>query len=92
MKLRANPFDHMTTHVRSADELEAIWQEAEMAASHIYGAHVLQGVNPGSGSVRRLHVMQCRSCRFQELCMAELKGYDATHIRNEMYTKKVRRA
>ncbi len=81
-KLRGKNFDRFTPIYRSRQEIDGIWDELECAA---YG---LKKYDEHGVSTRRLHLMQCRGCRFQDLCLAELRGHDADHIRKTAYTKK----
>lgn len=89
-KLKDVEYDKFTPSMRGDVELEGIWQEVEKAGAQIYGYHVLQDVNPQQQDVRRLHIMQCRGCRFQELCMSELRGEDSDFIRETFYERKTR--
>lgn len=89
--LAQKSFDVFTPQFRSREEVENVWAEIEKAAFEIYGEYVMRGTNESGIGARRLHIMQCRGCRFQDLCMAEMRGHDADFIRETYFTQKKER-
>lgn len=82
MKEKLNPFDVFTPIYRSDEELTGIWAELATTRESIMQWHA----NPIATAPRRLHIMQCRGCQFDQLCLAELRGHDAEHIRETHFT------
>ncbi len=87
VEAKLKPFDVMTTHYRGANEISGIWAElrhVEGQIKYFTQAHE-QGWDPVAN--RRMHVMQCRGCNFQELCMSELRGHDSEHVKQTHFKK-----
>jgi len=84
---KLKPFDVLTTIYRAPEELENIRRELN-ATGHAIGAFGLMLDTHYAVAPRRLHVMQCRTCNYQDLCLAELRGHDAEHVRELHYTNK----
>ena len=86
VKAKLKPFDVMTTHYRSNNELSAIWDELRTTERLIHHANLADDIDT-MVAPRRMHVMQCRTCSHQELCMAELRGHDSEHVKQTHFKK-----
>lgn len=73
-------FERWTWTRRSRVELSNTWQGIELMAERLVEAH-----HDPRPQARVLNPTICRSCDMRHLCMAELKGHDADHIRGTLY-------
>jgi hypothetical protein len=73
-------FERWTWTRRSRTELANTWEGIELLAERVVEAHHDPRPQP-----RVLNPTTCRTCDMRHLCMAELKGHDAEHIRNTLY-------
>lgn len=73
-------FERWTWTRRSAVELANTWEGIELLAERVVETHHDPRPQP-----RVLNPTICRTCDMRHLCMAELKGHDAEHIRNTLY-------
>lgn len=88
IKAKLKPFDVMTTVYRSEQELENIWAELAMTREAEQRFRQRADRFDTQPAIRRLHIMQCRGCNFQDLCLAELRGHDSEHVKQTQYTEK----
>jgi hypothetical protein len=73
-------FERWTWTRRSRTELSNTWEEIELLAERLVEAHHDPRPQP-----RVLDPMKCTMCDMRHVCMAELKGKDADHIRSTLY-------
>lgn len=89
MKTKMKPMEVFTPIIRSQVELDNIWEHIEEAAQEIaFHDTRLLSIRNHSRDTPRLHVMQCRGCRFADLCLGELRGHDTKEIIELGYMKK----
>ena len=73
-------FERWTWTRRSRVELKNTWEGIEILAERLVEAHHDTRPQP-----RVLDPLKCKPCGMRHLCMAELKGHDADHIRAPLY-------
>ena len=73
-------FERWTWTRRSKTELANTWQNIEVLAMRLVEAHHDTRPQP-----RVLDPLKCKPCDMRHICMAELKGHDADHIRATLY-------
>ena len=73
-----------TYEYRNTETVEAVWKECVVpAARGVRSAYNAKAVN-----FRSMYPWNCKMCQFQSLCQGELRGYDASAIRLDEYTKR----
>lgn len=74
-----------TLEYRNEETVERIWKECVLpVAKAVKSAH-----NKKANNFRSLYPWNCvHSCPYQQICQAELRGYDADAIRQREYTKR----
>lgn len=73
-------FERWTWTRRSKAELLNTWEDIELLAERVVEAHHDPRPQP-----RVLDPLKCKPCDMRHICMAELKGHDAEHIRQTLY-------
>ena len=83
-------FDVLTYRYRSARECRKTYENAGIIANQIIRAEAEYRAELECAP-RRLHIMQCRMCSRQRLCLADMNGHDLDPILSNYTTKEQRK-
>ena len=76
MKDKLSPFERVTYTYRSDAELASLWKEEITLAELISTTPSIKH--------RSINPFNCRTCSYQDLCFAELRGDDAEFIKTQL--------
>jgi hypothetical protein len=79
-----------TYEYRNPDTVEKIWNGIVVPTSYaIKSAHTK--ANKKSRNLRAMYPWNCKMCQFKDLCLAELRNYDADYLRGTAFVSKDRK-
>ena len=86
-KLRDVELSRATFEYRNELTVRSVWREVVVPAA--YG--IRRSYRKDVRKIPAMFPWNCKGCAFQELCQAELRGYDADYVRETQFVRKERR-
>lgn len=74
-----------TYEYRNDETIKRIWGECVIPTTR----EIRKAYNPKASNFRNMYPWNCKMCQYQNLCQAELRGYDAEAMRLSEFTKRV---